>query len=146
VGNLINVRKCLRGGWREVGARLCSVVPSARTRGEAHKLEHSKLPLNIRQLFYAVWVTESWHRLPRGCGVFCGEIFRSCLDRAPCSGCPCLGRGWARGTQRPPPASATDSTFLPALALHSLDSSTCWCVPDLLWSLFSALLHTCEPQ
>lgn len=38
--DLINVYKYLNRECREDGARLCSLVPSARTRGTGHKPEH----------------------------------------------------------------------------------------------------------
>jgi len=35
---------------REIdGARLCSVLPAARTQSNGHKLEHRRSPLNTRQ-------------------------------------------------------------------------------------------------
>ena len=60
-----------------------SVVPSARTRGNGHKLQHRMFSLNTRKHFSAVWVTEQWHRLPRCCGVSSLEISKSHLDTAP---------------------------------------------------------------
>jgi len=41
------------------GAKIFSVVPSARTRGSEHNL---KFPLTIRQHFCVVWVMEHWQR------------------------------------------------------------------------------------
>ena len=55
----------LKGEWKEDGARLVLVVPSARTRGDGHKLKHRRFTLNIRKHFFTVRVTEHWNRLPR---------------------------------------------------------------------------------
>lgn len=46
------------GRNKEDGARLFSVVPSARTKGRVHKPEHRRLPLKPRKLLWAVWVME----------------------------------------------------------------------------------------
>jgi len=58
--------KYIKGGRQEDGARLFSVVPSDRTRGNCNKLKYKKFLLNIRMNFFTLRVTEHWNRLPRG--------------------------------------------------------------------------------
>lgn len=48
-GNLTNVYKYLKEGCHEHETGFFSVVFSARTRGNDHKLEHKKFCLNIRK-------------------------------------------------------------------------------------------------
>ncbi|KAK4833045.1 hypothetical protein QYF61_027547 [Mycteria americana] len=69
------------GGCKEDRARLCSVVPSGRTRGNGHRLKHRRFPLNIRKHFFSVRATKHWHRLPREAVESPSlEIFKSRLD------------------------------------------------------------------
>jgi len=80
-GVLTKVYKYLQGGCREDGTGLFPVVPRDRTRGNGHRLKHRRCPLNIREHFLTVRVTECWHGLPRAVVESASlEILRGHLD------------------------------------------------------------------
>jgi len=85
-GDLIYAFKYLQGGCQEDGAKLFSVVPSDRTRGNVHKLKQRKFRLNMRKNFSPLRVTEPLNRLPREIVESPSlEIFKTRLDKFLCS-------------------------------------------------------------
>ena len=85
-GDLRNAYKYVQGGCQEDGAKLFSVVPSDRTKGNGHKLKQRKLQLKMRKNFFPVRVTEPWPRLPREVVESPSlEIFQTHLDKVLCS-------------------------------------------------------------
>ena len=57
-GGSHRVCKYLQGQCQEDGARLLSVVPSDRTRGKGHKLQHKKFLLKTRKNFFTLRVAD----------------------------------------------------------------------------------------
>jgi len=84
--DLRNANQYLQGGCQEDGARLFSVVPSDRTRGNGHKLKQRKFQLKMRKNFFPLRVMQPWPRLPKEVLESPSlEIFKPCLDMVLCS-------------------------------------------------------------
>jgi len=82
--DLISVYKYIMAESQVDGARLFSTVPSNRTKGNGHKLEHRKFHTSMRKNFFTFRVTEHWNKLPReGISPYLG-IFKTCLGACLC--------------------------------------------------------------
>ena len=69
-GDLINVYNYWKRGSEKEGARVFSVVPSDRTRGNGHKLKHRRFPLNIRKHSFHCEGDQALAQVAQGdCGV-----------------------------------------------------------------------------
>jgi len=85
-GDLIYTYKYLKDVCQDNGAKLFSVVPSDRTRGNGHKLKQRKFRLNMRKNFFTLRVMEHWNRFPREAVDSPSlEIFKPRLDKVLCS-------------------------------------------------------------
>jgi len=85
-GDLTNAYKYLKVVYQGDGARLFSVMPSNRTRGNRHKLKLRKFLLNMRKNFFPLRVTEHWNKVTRGVVEPPSlEIFKTHLDKVLCN-------------------------------------------------------------
>ena len=76
----------MKEGCKDYGARLFSVVPSDRTRGNRQKLQYREFHLSMRKNFFTLRVGESWDRLPRQAVESPSlETFKTHLDSILCS-------------------------------------------------------------
>ena len=78
--------KRLKDGCQDNGARLFSVVPSDRTRGNGHTPKQRKFHLSMRKNLFTLRVVEPLNRLPREVVDSPSlEIFKPCLDMVLCN-------------------------------------------------------------
>jgi len=92
-GDFIKTYKYLMSRSQVGRDRLFLMMPSDRTRGKGHKLEHRKFYLHIRKNL-VLWVTEHWKKLQGGCGVSSRYTQNSpgCFSVPPILG-TCFSRG-----------------------------------------------------